>query len=191
MNSENNNLYHFYFEKLENNGICKQLIHVRGKGIKDNFKVSCENKGVIGIKSADLLMYDNPADSLSLISEKPSELVVVKDGKCTLKRYASVKRRTASTSSPISDADCNIVKNRIKNRNTNIDSYSDNHTRYLLQGYWRLFPPCFPFCIYSSILQALRPTVVRYVDKPVDNSKVDKPTNPTSEEAAPTDWEFK
>lgn len=156
MYNDKANLYNLAFEKLNTGGKCQELIHVSGKGIKDSFKVSCENKGVKGMKSTDFMIYQNPGESLSLLSDKPSQLIVMKAGTCTLNTYKTVGRRTTSDSTPMSVADCEKAKKRITSGDMTIGSYSDNHARFLYGTIWRSFPTCFPFCISSAILDLLK-----------------------------------
>lgn len=90
-------------------------VRVLGQGVNDTFDLGCDkNNLTTTISSGKYVLYENPDVLLTLFTDTPSSLVVIKNDKCTKRFYKTFRGKTTYYELSMDKRQCAIVKKKIE-----------------------------------------------------------------------------
>lgn len=104
------------FTESNRKGKCSQVISVKGNGVEDTFKLPCEDDLNVINKNGILLIGDLATTPYCVFTDRPGELVVLKDGQCTRKSYTTVEGQIAESSSDLKDNECEQLEDKVNDQ---------------------------------------------------------------------------
>uniref|UniRef100_A0A1B6F6U4 Uncharacterized protein n=1 Tax=Cuerna arida TaxID=1464854 RepID=A0A1B6F6U4_9HEMI len=126
-------------------GTCVHVISVAGRGVDDSFQVPCTDvENMITLTTSDMMVVGDP-NKFCVVSDSPSTLIVIRDGKCTRRTYTTTNGQTTSTSTPLTDDECKAVFQKITDEQEKNRKYWNEWATNFEDHMNKMFPPGFPF----------------------------------------------